>query len=223
MRKKYTVTGMTCASCSAHVQKAVSRIPGVERAEMNLVTEKLDVTYDSKSGVTDDILRKAVEHAGYGLVDAPEPTRHADELKTMRIRLILAAAFSLPLLYIAMTHMFPGLSLPIPDAVSLHMHPLAFALAQLFLAIPVVAAGSRFYIVGLKTLLHGAPNMDSLVAIGTGSAFLYGVYATVRIALGDTAFAQSLYFESAAVVITLVMLGKMLEAVSKGRTSDAIR
>jgi len=113
--------------------------------------------------------------------------------------------------------------LPLPGFMSSHDFPLVFALIQLALTIPVIIAGSRFYTRGMKTLLKGSPNMDTLVAIGTGTAFLYSVFATIKIYLGDFSFAQSLYFESAAVVITLVMLGKYLEAVSKGKTSEAIK
>ncbi|NTV89257.1 MAG: copper-translocating P-type ATPase, partial [Clostridiales bacterium] len=122
-----------------------------------------------------------------------------------------------------MSHMFPSLRIPIPYFMGSHDFPFMFALVQLGLTIPVIAAGSRFYTRGFKTLAKKSPNMDTLVAIGTGSAFLYSLFATIRIYLGDFAFAQSLYFESAAVVITLVMLGKYLEAASKGKTSEAIK
>lgn len=301
MNKQYSVTGMSCASCAAHVQKAVSKLTGVESAEVNLLTEKLDV--ESNTPRFDDaVVRKAVENAGYGIVDnvdtnhvdmavggmtcascsaaveravrrldgvqnasvnlatnrltldfdpavltmdtvrsavdkagyvpgelrsektgaaAPEDA-HTRESRIMRIRLTVAVVFSLPLLYIAMSHML-SIGLPLPAFLHPSTSPLTFALVQLFLTLPVLIAGSYFYRIGLKTLFHGAPNMDSLVAIGTGSAFLYGVYATVRIAGGDASFVNALYFESAAVVVTLVMLGKTLEAISKGRTSDAIR
>ena len=141
----------------------------------------------------------------------------------MRIRLIAAVVFAVPILYLAMSHMFPTLGVPIPYFIDPHIRPLTFALTQLGLTMPVLIAGSRFFTRGFKTLFKGAPNMDTLVAIGTGSAFLYSLFATIKIWLGDTYFVMSLYFESAAVVITLVMVGKYLEAVSKGKTSDAIK
>ena len=144
-------------------------------------------------------------------------------LKNMRVRVIVAAVFALPELYIAMAHMITALKLPLPAFMDPHTFPLVFALVQLVLTLPVLFAGSKFFINGFRTLSKGAPNMDTLVAIGTGSAFLYSVFASVRIFLGDLGFASSLYFESAAVVITLVMLGKYLEAVSKGKTSEAIK
>ena len=175
-------------------------------------------------------IKAAIEKAGYTPRDIEgedirdvESERRARALKIMRIRLAVAIVFAAPVLYIAMSHMFPALKLPIPEFMSPHDFPLIFSLVQLFLTVPVLLAGSRFFTVGFRTLFKGAPNMDTLVAIGTGSAFLYGVYATVMIYLGDFMFAQSLYFESAAIVITLVMLGKYLEAVSKGKTSEAIK
>jgi Cu+-exporting ATPase len=119
----------------------------------------------------------------------------------MRTKLLIAAIPSVPILYIAMGHMFPALGLPLPSFMSAHDFPLVFALVQLILTVPVVAAGEKFFRVGFKTLLKGAPNMDTLVAIGTGSAFLYSVFATVQIYLGNLSFSKSLYFESAAIVI----------------------
>ena len=229
--RTFSVGGMTCSACSAAVERAVRRLPGIGEASVNLVTGTLTLTYRPDvlrvSGI-----REAVEKAGYTLSDPPatafDKTDAADnaaarETRALRIRLWVAILFSLPLLYLAMSHMIPGVNLPLPTAVRPHDHPLTFGLVQLVLTLPVVIAGFRFYRNGFRTLLHGAPNMDSLVAIGTGSAFLYSLYAVVRIAGGDHAAANVLYFESAAVVITLVMLGKTLESAAKGRTTEAIR
>ena len=299
--KSYSVTGMTCASCAAHVGKAVKKLDGVETSNVNLATEKLDVRYDGQK-LDFEKLKKAVEDAGYGLIEEQqtkktelliegmscaacsaaveratkkldgvksaavnlatnrasfeydaskvklseikaaivkagyvpkdiegektrdlEQERREKEVRVMRMRLIIAAVFAVPELYIAMAHMFPMFHIPLPDFMSMHMFPFVFALVQLTLTIPVVLAGSRFYIRGFKTLFLGAPNMDTLVAIGTGSAFLYSIFAMIKIYFGDLSFVESLYFESAAVVVTLVMLGKYLEAVSKGKTSEAIK
>ncbi len=301
VEKSYTVTGMTCASCAAHVQKSTAKLDGVELSEVNIATETLNVRYDGQK-LDFEKLKKAVESAGYGLVEEQktkkiemiiegmscascssavervsrkldgvssaqvnlttnrgsfeydpskvklseikaaivkagytprdiegektrdlEQERREHEVREMRLRLIIAAIFSAPVLYIAMSHMFPKLGIPIPYFMGSHDFPLVFALVQMGLTIPVVIAGSRFYTRGFKTLIKGSPNMDTLIAIGTGSAFLYSLFATVKIYLGDFSFAQSLYFESAAVVITLVMLGKYLEAASKGKTSEAIK
>ena len=230
-RAEIGVEGMTCAACSSAVERSLRKVPGVFEASVNLMTNRATVSYDPALAKLAD-LKAAIDDAGYVPKDleAPEAPdaeklRRDRENRTMRTRLIVAAAFSLPVLYLAMAHMLPVLGLPLPT----FLHPstdrgaLLFAAVQAVLATPVLFAGSRFFRIGFRTLLKGSPNMDSLVAIGTGSAYLYGLYALVRIALGDRDFVQSLYFESAAVVITLVMLGKTLEARSKGRTSDAIR
>ncbi len=228
-RLELVVEGMTCASCSAAVERAVKKLSGVKSVSVNLTTNRATLEYDP-SEVKLVTIKEAITKAGYTPKDIEgenvrdlESERRAKALKNMRNRLIVAVVFSLPVFYIAMSHMFTALNLPIPYFMGPHDFPLIFALVQLFLTLPVILAGSKFFTVGLKTLFKGAPNMDTLVAIGTGSAFLYGIYATVMIYLGDFTFAQFLYFESAAVVITLVMLGKYLEAVSKGKTSEAIK
>ena len=228
-RAELGVDGMTCASCSSAVERALKKLDGVSDASVNLATNRAAFSYDpTKVKLTQ--VREAITKAGYTPLDlATEDTRDAEQekrekaLRLMRLRLIIAIVFAAPILYIAMAHMFPKLGVPLPMFMNPHMFPLVFALVQLILTIPVMIAGGRFFRVGFKTLIKGSPNMDTLVAIGTGSAFLYGIYATVLIYLGDFGFAQHLYFESAAVVITLVMLGKYLEAVSKSKTSEAIK
>ena len=223
------VEGMTCASCSAAVERALKKLDGVSDPSVNLATNRAAFSYDP-TRVKLAQIREAITKAGYTPLDlATEDTRDLEQekrekaLRRMRLRLIVSIVFAAPILYIAMAHMFPKLGVPLPAFMNPHAFPLVFALVQLLLTIPVLIAGSRFFRVGFKTLFKGAPNMDTLVAIGTGSAFLYGVYATVLIYLGDFGFAQHLYFESAAVVITLVMVGKYLEAVSKSKTSEAIK
>ena len=228
-RAELGVDGMTCASCSSAVERALKKLDGVEEPSVNLATNRAAFSYDPAKVKLAQV-REAITKAGYTPLDlASEDTRDAEQekrekaLRLMRLRLIVAIVFAAPILYIAMAHMFPTLGVPLPAFMNPHMFPLTFALVQLVLTIPVLIAGGRFFRVGFKTLFKGSPNMDTLVAIGTGSAFLYGVYATVLIYLGQFGFAQHLYFESAAVVITLVMLGKYLEAVSKSKTSEAIK
>ncbi len=223
------IEGMSCASCSAAVERVTRKLDGVISAQVNLTTNKGSFEYDTAIVKLSEI-KSAIDKAGYTPLEVEgekvrdyEAERRAKEVSGMRLRLSIAAIFSAPILYIAMSHMFPGLAIPIPYFMGSHDFPLVFALVQLVLTIPVVIAGSRFYSKGFKTLIKGAPNMDTLIAIGTGSAFLYSLFATVKIYLGDFIFAQSLYYESAAVVITLVMLGKYLETVSKGKTSEAIK
>lgn len=224
-----SIEGMTCAACSAAVERAVKKLDGIKSVQVNLATNRGSFEYDA-SVVKLSEIKTAIEKAGYKPKDIEgeknsdlEQERREIEVHAMKTRLIVAAIFSAPELYIAMSHMFPKLGLPIPYFMNMHDFPFVFALVQLGLTIPVIIAGSRFYTRGFKTLFKGAPNMDTLVAIGTGSAFLYSIFAVLKIYFKDFSFAQSLYFESAAVVITLVMLGKYLEAVSKGKTSEAIK
>lgn len=219
--KIYPVTGMSCASCAAHAQKAVAKLDGVEHSEVNIQTEKLRVRFD-ETKVDFALLKKTVEDAGYTLLDEEE-VLHDAELSKMRLRLIAAIIFALPEFYIAMSHMIPVISLPLPAFMDSEEYPLIFAGVQFFLTLAVLTAGRHFYTRGLKSLIKAAPNMDSLVAIGTGSAFLYSTFALIRIYLGNHTYTESLYFESAAVVVTLVMLGKYMEAISKGKTSEAIK
>jgi Cu+-exporting ATPase len=226
---KLNIEGMSCAACSAAVERVVGKLDGVMSAEVNLTTNRGEFTYDP-SKVRLSEIKAVIEKAGYtpsdilsGDADDSADTKRKREAKAMRLRLIISAVFSAPILYIAMAHMFHFLMLPIPRFISPDSAPVAFAVFQLVAAIPVLIAGRKFFTKGFHALFRGAPSMDSLVAIGTGSAFFYSVYAVVRIILGDSSFTMSLYFESAAVVITLVMLGKYLESASKGKTSEAIK
>ncbi|MBN2849755.1 MAG: heavy metal translocating P-type ATPase, partial [Erysipelotrichaceae bacterium] len=222
------IEGMTCASCSAAVERALKKQNGVSSASVNLATNKATVSYDPaliKLGT----LKKAVENAGYKASEAvvvnvdEDAKRRQAALKDMTIRLVMATVFAIPLLYIAMGHMFPSLKIVLPDFMNHHKQPLNFALVQLFLSLPILYAGRKFFTIGMKTLFKGSPNMDTLVAIGTGAAFLYGVYNTIGIYLGNFDLVNELYFESAGVVITLILLGKWLEERSKGKTSQAIK
>jgi P-type Cu+ transporter len=220
------IGGMTCAACAMRVEKAIRKVEGVESASVNLATEKATVVYRPREARLSAI-RDSVEKAGYQAL--PIETRSAaedhaarkrNEIRAQWVRFALAAVFSLPLLYLAMG---PMLGLPVPRALSPEFHPLRYALTELLLVLPVIAVGYRFYTVGLKALWQRNPNMDSLVAVGTAAAVAYSVYNLFRIAGGNAMAAHSLYFESAGVIITLVMLGKTLEAVSKGRTGEAVR
>jgi P-type Cu+ transporter len=223
------IEGMTCASCVARIEKVVGRLDGVGTVSVNLATEKADVTYEP-SRVRLSSIKKAITDAGYTPreVDATDTVDHDAERKEHEIRVmwtkfIVAASAAVPLLYLAMGHMIPSLRFPIPWFLEPMQYPLVFAFVQILLVIPAIIAGNRFYRVGVKAILHLAPNMDSLIAIGTAAAVLYSLYNTVRIATGDFAATGNLYFETAAVIIALILLGKTLEAVSKGKTSQAIK
>ena len=222
--KTFNIEGMTCASCVRAVERVTSKLDGVSSANVNLATEKLSISYEpSKLRVSD--IKNAIEKAGYKAVEEEaaidtDKDSKLKEQKSLWIRFIVSLVATVPLLYISMGHM---VGLPLPEFIDPMMNPAAFATLQLLLTIPVVAVGYRYYIVGFRTLLKGSPNMDSLIAIGTGAAVLYGIFALFQIIRGDSSYAMELYFESAAVILTLITLGKYFETVSKGKTSEAIK
>jgi Cu+-exporting ATPase len=223
------VGGMTCAACAQRVEKALRKLEGVESASVNLATEKATVVYNPRA-LRVSAIKEAIEKAGYKALEISK-TGAADQDRLRRERavrilwtkFIVAASFALPLLYIAMVPMIKWVNLPFPKALAPMNFPFIYALAELFLVIPVIAVGYRFYTVGFKALIHRSPNMDSLIAIGTSAAVIYSIYDVFRIYQGDFMAVESLYFETAGVIITLILLGKSLEAVSKGRTSEAIK
>ncbi|MGI6238512.1 MAG: heavy metal translocating P-type ATPase [Christensenellales bacterium] len=223
------IEGMTCAACSQRVEKALSKLEGVERASVNIATERASVTYDPQA-IRLSAIRAAIEKAGYEPLEIEQSaaqdedrTRKVREARTLWRKFIVSAVFSLPLLYIAMAPMITFVKLPFPAWLYPMEHPLTYALVQLFLTIPSIAVGYRFYTVGFKALWQRSPNMDSLIAIGTSAAVIYSVYNLFQIVGGDHMAVDHLYFESAGVIITLILLGKSLEAMSKGRTSEAIK
>jgi Cu+-exporting ATPase len=223
------IGGMTCAACSARVEKAIRKLEGIESATVNLATEKATVVYNPHK-VRVSAVKEAIEKAGYtaldfskeGAVDE-DKVRKEKEIKTLWTKFIVAASFGLPLLYIAMVPMIKVVSLPFPQALAPMRVPLLYALLELLLVIPIIIAGNKFYTVGFKNLLHRSPNMDSLIAVGTTAAVLYSVYNIFEIVGGNAHAVDALYFETAGVIIALILLGKSLEAVSKGRTSEAIK
>jgi len=223
------IAGMTCASCSARIEKQVGKLEGVSLANVNFATEKGVFTYDPDK-IRLSQIKAAIQKAGYTPLEI-ETTQAVDEdqarkdraIRVLWTKFIVSAAFSVPLLYLAMGHMIPSWKAPIPAFIDPMQHPLNFALAQIILTVPIVAAGYRFYTVGFKNIWHRSPNMDSLIAMGTSAAILYSLYSTWQIIAGDHAAASHLYFETAGVIITLILLGKTLEAISKGKTSEAIK
>lgn len=225
----YIIKGMTCASCSSAVERVTRKLEGVSESNVNLATNRMTITYEERSLTPQDIMER-VERAGFeasieedrGKDQAREEEQEIVEghRKTKR-RLVVAICLAIPLLYVSMGHMVP-IPMPLPDMIDMHHNPLNFALTQLILTVCILICGRKFYIVGFKTLFRGHPNMDSLVAIGTGSAFLYSLVMTVMIP-SDPSAVHNLYYESSAVVVTLVMLGKYMESKSKGKTSEAIR
>ena len=227
VKKTFNIEGMTCASCAQTIEKATQKLRGVNLSSVNLTTEKLVVEYDPGMVNLTDII-KAVMDSGY---EAHEEVATADtvdqdkekkqkEIKSLWNRFLISALFTAPLLYIAMGHL---VNAPLPDFINPMMNPEAFAIVQLVLTLPVVAVNSKIYRNGFKALSKGHPNMDSLISLGTSAAFLYGVFATVMIFRGEVAYANELYYETAAVILALIVLGKYLETLTKGKTSEAIK
>ena len=220
---QYKVTGMSCAACSASVQRVVSRLKGVESCEVNLVTEKMTVRFD-EDAVSYEEIKKTVEKAGFGLEKEAEEAKAREEKpekKNSALPLIISAVLSAILLYISMGQMLFD-SLPVPFFANIKTDPHGFALTQLLLCIPVLFIGRRFFTVGIPLLLRGNPNMDSLVAVGASASFAYSVVMTYSIPYNHHAV-HNLYYESVAVVITLVALGKQLEARSQKKTASAVK
>ena len=210
-------------SFANRVERITKKIDGVESANVNFATEKLTVRVDAEKVRYSDI-KLAVDKAGFKLIkeedQIKEVSKKKDESKILLNRFIFSLIFTVPLLIISMGHM---VGMPLPSIIDPMKNPLNFALIQLVLTIPVMVAGYKFYKIGYKNLFKLSPNMDSLIAIGTSAAVAYGLFAIYKILNGETHYAMHLYFESAVVILTLITLGKYLEAVSKGKTSEAIK
>ena len=222
-QEEYIISGMSCAACSASVQRVVSRLEGVESCDVNLITGKMTVSYDEeKTGQAD--FTRVVEKAGFGIrPDTPEEAekpKAAEKKKGGFGGTVVSAVLSALLLYISMGQMLTD-RLPVPPFMNISGNPYGFALTQLLLCIPVMFIGRRFFTHGIPLLLRGNPNMDSLVAVGAGASFIYSVVMTYMIPYNMHAV-HNLYYESVAVVITLVALGKQLEEHSKRRTASAV-
>ena len=226
-QKEYIIEGMSCASCAMTIENAVSKIPGVDKASVNLATEIM--TVEANDSVTPEDIAKVVDGVGYGArprgKSVEEELEEKNEkkeahLREMKRNLTISAIFAVPLLFIAMADM---VGIPMPAFLSPMQSPVSYALIQLALVLPIIWLGRRFFVDGFKALSKGHPNMDSLVALGTSAAFLYSLYGTYHVLEGHAHFAMNLYYESAGVILTLITLGKYFEAVSKGKTSMAIQ
>lgn len=245
--EKFTITGMSCSACSTRVEKAVNKLDGIDKASVNLLTNSMQADYDENVVSQQDII-KAVVDAGYGASPADTgssassgaPQKSAsdlakEEMKSMKQRLIGSIIFLIPVMYISMYHMFnEWFGLPIPDFIHYVFHgpqnAITFAFTQFLLILPILYLNRKYYINGFRNLFEGAPNMDSLVGLGSMAAALYGVFAIFRMSWGlghgDLAlvsqYSMNLYFESAGMIVTLIDIGKYLEARAKGKTSTAI-
>jgi len=246
--EKFTITGMSCSACSTRVEKAVNKLDGIDKASVNLLTNSMQADYDENVVSQQDII-KAVVDAGYGASPADTgnaaasggaPQKSAsdlakEEMKSMKHRLIGSIIFLIPVMYIAMYHMFnEWFGLPIPNVIHYVFHgpenAITFAFTQFLLILPIMYLNRKYYINGFRNLFEGAPNMDSLVGLGSMAAAVYGVFAIFRMSWGmghgDWAlvsqYSMNLYFESAGMIVTLIDIGKYLEARAKGKTSTAI-
>ena len=223
------IEGMSCAACASRIEKVLSQLNGVTMASVNLATEKATVTYEPEKIRLSEI-KQAIAQAGYKALEIEgrqaideDRQRKEQEIKKLKSSFFVSALFSLPLLYLAMGPMFPWLNWPVPPGLHPMEFPLRHALVQLALVIPVLIAGARFYTSGFKAIRQGSPNMDSLIAMGTAAAVFYSLYSIYKITDGSLGHVENLYFETAGVIITLILLGKTLEVISKGWTSEAIK
>ena len=215
--KKYKITGMSCAACSARVESAVKAIPGVEECSVNLLSGIMSV-----SGAEPSEIVLAVERAGYGaspLDKTTEAKGDRSEAQRIFIRFIISLVISLVLSYISMGYGMWGFPLP----AFLRDRTLVLVFSELVLSFVILAINYRFFISGVRGILNKAPNMDTLIALGSGVSFVWSTYLAIRMAVTSHASLHGLYFESAAMILVLVTLGKMLEARAKGKTTDAIR
>lgn len=226
--KQYNIKGMSCAACSARVEKAVSKVSGVTSCSVNLLTNSMSV----EGSAADSDIIKAVKNAGYGASsiknkEKAEDTSTESPIRPMRTRFITSLVFLLILMYFSMGHMM--WSFPLPKFYD--GNHIAMGLTQLLLTVIIMVINQKFFISGYKSLIHGAPNMDTLVALGATAAFGYSTFALFAMTKAQVAgdmelvekYMMEFYFESAAMILTLITLGKMLEAYSKGKTTDALK
>lgn len=225
------IGGMTCASCVKAVERAVKKIDGVENIQVNLATEKASISYKAEKVKLYEI-KGAIEKAGFKVLEMEkkqsvdeDKIRKEKEMNTLLVKFIISAIFAVPLFYIAMGTMIPAPigPLPVPEIINPNVNPLNFALVQLFLTIPIIIAGNKFFYKGVKSMVAKAPTMDSLITIGSSAALIYSLYSLYLVANGDAMAVHHMYFESAGVIITLVLLGKYFESRAKGKTGEAIK
>lgn len=225
-QKEFDIRGMTCTACARAVERASKNIDGVKDANVNFATEKLNIAFES-SKVTEADIKNAVKKAGYTALNEEESARLGEfekekEISDIKKRLIISASFAIPLLIISMGSMIlESLGVMLPKTFDPMIHKKIFSLIQFALVLPVIAAGRKYYSVGFRTLVKGSPNMDSLIAIGSGAAFIYSLFSMILTLKTNTM--HHMYFESAGMILTLVTLGKYFESLSKGKTSESIK
>lgn len=235
MNKKYKVTGMTCSACSSRVEKCVGKLDGVNTVSVNLLTNSMQIDFD-ESKLTEEKIADSVTQAGYGMEIPTGKSEKKEEkediveknIENMKKRTIWSFIFLIPLMYVAMGHMA---GLPQPSFLRGDANAVSFALTQLLLCIPVLYINRAYFERGFRSLIHGAPNMDTLISVGSGASLIYGIFAIYRMGYGLGTqnmelvhrYLHDLYFESAVMILALINIGKYLEARSKGKTSEAIQ
>ena len=235
MNKKYKVTGMTCSACSSRVEKCVEKLDGVNTVSVNLLTNSMQVDFDDNK-LTEEKIADSVIQAGYGMEISTGKAEKKEEkediveknIESMKKRTIWSFIFLIPLMYVAMGHMA---GLPQPSFLSGDVNAVSFALTQLLLCVPVLYINRAYFERGFRSLIHGAPNMDTLISVGSGASLIYGIFAIYRMGYGLGTqnmelvhrYLHDLYFESAVMILALINIGKYLEARSKGKTSEAIQ
>ena len=235
MNKKYKVTGMTCSACSSRVEKCVEKLDGVNTVSVNLLTNSMQVDFDENK-LTEEKIADSVIQAGYGMEISTGKSEKKEEkediveknIESMKKRTIWSFIFLIPLMYVAMGHMA---GLPQPSFLSGDVNAVSFALTQLLLCVPVLYINRAYFERGFRSLIHGAPNMDTLISVGSGASLIYGIFAIYRMGYGLGTqnmelvhrYLHDLYFESAVMILALINIGKYLEARSNGKTSEAIQ
>ncbi len=217
--KQFKVEGMDCVACAQSIERSLSRKPGVSKATVNYANEKLYLDYDPSVIKTNEI-KEAVSKLGFSLSEDTEKVKEEVFVNPYRNRLIISAIFTIPLLIAAMG---PMVGLKLPDIIDPGVSPVNMAVLQLLLTIPVLIMGMKFYVSGFRNLVKLTPNMDTLIALGTSAAFLFSIYQFIEILGGNHHGIHQMYFESAATILTLITLGKYMENISKGKTSQAIK
>lgn len=224
--KTLKLEGMTCSACAKTIERTTKKLNGVIESNVNFASEKLTISFEpSLVSITD--IKKAIEKAGYKALEEEssvdeDKEKKEKEIKSLWNRFLISAIFGVPLLLVAMVPMIAiKLNIMLPDIINPMMHPKGYAILQLVLVLPIMYTGKKYFIVGFKSLLRLSPNMDSLISIGTSAAFFYSIFVVGEILAGKTGY--EMYFESAGVILTLITLGKYLESVTKGKTSEAIK
>ena len=219
-----SIGGMTCASCDKNIETELSKQEGIESVQVNFATEKAKIVYNDKIKLS--TIKSKIENIGFKILEEDikeNANLKEQEMKTMLKKVIFSAIFGIPLLTISMLPMIKGLDKAIPSFINMNVNPINYAIVQLILTIPVMLIGYKFYTNGFKLFFKGKPNMDSLIAISTSAAFLYSLFNTINVIKGDMHAVHQLYYETVAMIIVLILLGKYLETISKGKTSEAIK